>query len=433
MKRFSRCTIFTIMLILGASLNVASEAWAVYDLAITAFRANPANGNTATKFTYFVTIKNVGGVPAELKDLTFRRNGLVLGMAAFAPWGPQQKILNPGQTYDCTITGYGTSSGYGLLPFGRNIVNVTINGLELGLDLNPANNTMFVQVEVLGPNGEMPGWPDLQIKNLSTRTSEGKDGVGLLTSLTAGNSVKIFATLFNAGTMPAPIPFGMVLVEAVEQGQTTLLGSAVNQISGNVIKPNESSFTEFEIQAEKLMRVGRHTITITADPKNIVREGNENNSMGYSIDVNGCDLAVTKVIATPQSPATNQPVTLEVTIKNMSSGKALYLPQGPVLANYRNPVRTITVPAPANFRLATQQEYKFTVTMAPFTNKAETYKIFITVDPTNDPNQANNTLTLPLTLKNASPGALGSSPAVIAPAQQRTLPKYPTAIPPVKR
>jgi hypothetical protein len=420
------------MLILAAALNGVPEAWAAYDLAITAFRADPANGNTATKFTYFATVKNLGSVPAEMKELMFQRNGVVLGSAAFAPWGSQHKILNPGQTYDCTITGYGTSSGYGLLPFGRNIVNVTINGLELGLDLNPANNIMFVQVEVLGPNGEAPGWPDLQIKNLSARTSEGKDGVGLLTDLTAGNSVKIWAPLFNMGTQPAPIPFGMVLVEAVEQGQTTPLGSAVNQISGNVIKSNESSYTEFEIPAEKLMRVGRHTITITADPKNIVREGNENNSMGYSIDVKGCDLAVTKVIAAPQSPATNQPFTLEVTIKNMSSGKALYLPQGPVLANYRNPARTTTVPAPANFRLAAQQEYKFTVTMAPFTNKAETYNIFITVDPTNDPNQANNTFTLPLTLKNASPGALGSSPAGIAPAQQQTLPKYPIAPPPVK-
>jgi hypothetical protein len=374
----------------------------------------------------------VGSVPAELKELTFKRNGFVLGMAAFAPWGPQQKILNPGQTYDCTITTYGTMAGYGLLPFGRNILWVTINGLELGLDLNPKNNFMFVQVEVLGPNGEAPGWPDLQFKNISTRTSEGKDGVGLATDLTAGNSVKIWAPVFNTGTQPAPVPVGMVLVEAVEQGQTTPLGSDVNEIPGTVINLNEYSFTEFEIPAERLMRVGRHNVTVTADPKNIVREGNENNSVAYSIDVKGCDLAVTKVTATPQSPATNEPVTFEVTIKNMSTGKALYLAQGPVLANYRNPARTVTVPAPAGFRLAALQEYKFTVTMAPFTNKAETYNIFITVDPTNDPNQANNTFTLPLTLKYASPGALGSSPAGIAPAQQQILPKYPTVPPRVK-
>ncbi len=404
-----------VFLIIAMALNGAPQAHAAgqYDLAITAFRAAPAGGTISTSFVYYVTIRNMGSTPALLKDLGIERNDDVMQSATTRPWGSQTVTLSPGQTYDCSVSRL-FGSGTGTLPAGRHIMKATINHFNLAEDQNPANNSFYVPVEVIDPSAGDPGWPDLYIRDVYTMC-DGKMATGLNREVPSGRPVTIaLHPMENIGKQPAFLPKGLLLMQATENGQP--VGSMVVDKT-HIMKAGKGFHYEFEIPAAKLIRPGAHEIRITADPHNAVRESNDNNNLwAFFITVKGSDLAVTGVTAAPSDPSTRHNITLSVTVKNMSTGQAVYSPQGVPFLSYGSPNKTYQMAAPANLTLAAGQEYRTTLTVPAFAPNAGSYNLTVAVDKTGDPNPANNTFTLPVTLRNPRPSEMtGTSSKGVAP------------------
>jgi hypothetical protein len=403
MKDINRALIF-VFIVFGFILTGGAQARAAgqYDLTITSFTAKPnmvANNmpesTTSTEFIYYLTIANVGSTPVALYDVVFIMDENYQYSSINSPWtGNPGPTLSPGQTFNCTI--YNGLFAGKTLPAGRHIIKATINERDLASDLNPGNNSYFLQMEVLDPNGKDPGWPDLNISQFNT-LCEGKTVSGLNRDITSGNPVKVVVHgLDNIGLQPALFLKGMTMLQATEGTQT--IGTRVAD-SSFVMKAGQGYHLEFDIPADKLTRPGSHEIMMRADPQNVVKESNENNNFwAFFITVKGPDLAVTGVTASPANPTTRDTITLSVTVKNLGAGKATYYPQGFPLLSWGSPYKYFSMPVPAGFTLGAGQEYRTTVTLPPFAPQSGTYNLTVAVDKWGDPNEANNSFTLPVTL-----------------------------------
>lgn len=373
-----------------------------YDLTITSFTARPSmvtnnmpESTTSTEFIYNLTVANVGSTPVALAGITFIMNDNLQYSSIHSPWtGYPGPTLNPGQALNCTITN-GLFAGK-TLPSGRHIIKATINERDLVSDINPGNNSYFLQMEVLDPTGKDPGWPDLNIKQFYTEC-EGRTVSGLNRDIISGNPVKVVVHgLDNIGMQPALFLKGMIMLQATEGNQT--LGAKVAD-SSFVMKAGQGYHLEFEIPANKLTRPGAHEIMMKADPHNVVKEANENNNFwAFFITVKGPDLAVTGVTSSPANPTIRDTLTLSVTVKNLGSGKATYYPQGFPLLSWGSPYKYFSIPVPPGFTLGAGQEYRTTVTLPPFAPQSGTYNLTVAVDKWGDPNEANNSFILPVNI-----------------------------------
>lgn len=431
MKDINRTLIF-VFLVFGFMLTGGAPARAAgqYDLTITSFTAKPnmvANNmpesTTSTEFIYYLTIANVGSTPVALYDIVFIMDDNYQYSSITSPWtvnpGP---TLNPGQALNCTID-YGLFRMTRTLPAGRHIIKATINERDLASDLNPGNNSYFLQMEVLDPNGNDPGWPDLYMKQFHT-VCEGRTVSGLNRDITSGNPVKVVVSgLDNIGPQPALFLKGMTMLQATEGTQT--VGARVAD-SSFVMKAGQGSYLEFDIPADKLTRPGAHEIMMRTDPQNVVKEANENNNFwAFFITVKGPDLAVTGVTASPANPTTRDTITLSVTVKNLGAGKATYYPQGFPLLSWGSPYKYFSMPVPAGFTLGAGQEYRTTVTIPPFAPQSGAYNLTVAVDKWGDPNEANNSFTLPVTLSLSSAQSIMNG----APSSTQSTPQPPAGIP----
>jgi hypothetical protein len=446
MKNINRVLIFVLM---GFGVMITSWAQALaagqYDLAITSLTAQPNSvvnnkpeSTTSTEFIYYFTIANVGSTPVALDGVSFIMNDNIQYSSMTYPWtGYPGPTLNPGQTLNCTWSRalFGLSK---TLPAGRHIIKATINERDLASDLNPTNNSYFMQMEVLDPSGKDPGWPDLFIKNFYT-VCEGKTVYGLNRDITSGNSVKVaLHGLDNIGPQPALFLKGMTILQATEGTQT--VGTLVAG-SSYIMKAGEGFHFEFDIPVDKLTRPGAHEILMTADPQNVMKEANENNNLwGFFITVKGPDIAVTGVTASPANPTTSETITLSVTVKNLGTGKATYYPQGFPLLSWGSPYKYFSMPVPAGFTLGAGQEYRTTVTLPPFAPQSGTFTLTVAVDKWGDPNEANNSFILPVNLtppkimsgtQSPTQGAAPQTPAVVNP-QTRQITSPPPQIAPPK-
>jgi hypothetical protein len=408
MKNINR-VFFFVMMVFGFIITSVAKAGAPghYDLAITSFTAKPNSvvnnmpeSTTSTEFLYYLTIVNMGSTPVALLGITFTMDDNLQNSRLLSPWGQYPgPTLNPGQALNCTIHN-GLFGITRTLPAGRHIIKATINESDIASDLNKENNSYFLQMEVLDPKGKDPGWPDLYIEDIYT-VCEDRNMSGLNRDITSGNPVKVVVNaLENIGQQPALFLKGMTILQASEGNQ--IIGTLTAE-SGFVMKAGIGFAFNFDIPADKLTRPGVHEILIKADPQNVVKEANESNNLwAFFITVKGPDLAVTQVTTSPANPTTIDTLTLSVTVKNLGTGKATYYPQGSPLLSWGSPYKYFSMPVPAGFTLGAGQEYRTTVTIPTFAPQSGTYNLTVAVDKWGDPNEANNSIILPVTLRTPS-------------------------------
>jgi hypothetical protein len=379
----------------------------ITDLALESCRIEPSKGTVTTKYALIAMVRNLGNTPERCADMGIDY-GKGIGTAQpgalnSAPW------LQPGQVYEWRFNNF-------TFPAGRLNVTFIANYTNIKSDSNQANNYRTTQVEVVDPAIGSVGQPDLRIYGLTKTSYE----------IPAGSPFVFNSILENAGDGPALLPIGTTVMQLEKSG--VVLGHIVTGADLKLVVNGYSEARSLTLPAGTLAP-GVHSVLYRIDPANAAHSSTATGKTALlTLNVKGPDLAVTSVTASPSSPNTASPIALTVTLKNNGPVQASIAQGSPLLAfgaqGFSRIMPTLTSP----FTLAPGQEYKTSVTVPAFTKTPGTYSIQVSADPynrLNDPAQANNAFTLPVTvvapsIQSIQPSSTTTSP-VLSPLQSPTL------------
>jgi trimeric autotransporter adhesin len=331
------------------------------DLDITALTTDQSSYDAGDTVTVTATVKNIGLVAAPSHILRLTPGSLAVqdktmgALAVGASVTVTYTFTTPINTTDSTMT-----------------LTVKADPGNLIVESDETNNTASKIISIGA------GLPDLDITVLSTDK----------TSYEAGATVTVTATVKNIGLVSMP---SSVL-------RLTPGSLAVQDKTMSALPVGSSATVTYTFTAPITTMDSTVTLTVKADPVNLVAESDETNNTAtktISIDAGLPDLDIIALSTDKTSYEAGATVTVTATVKNIGlvsvSGSILRLTPGSLAVQDKN-VGTLAVGASATVT------YTFT---APINVMSSTMTLTVAADPTNliaESDETNNTATMTVSI-----------------------------------
>ena len=254
--------------------RVSADAGA--DLIVQNITLSPQDPTIDDTVTITVAVKNQGTVSAGLNNVTCYMDSVILDTRTISS-------LAAGITTSVAFTWTAQKGSHSVKAIADSGGAIT--------ETDETNNIKIFNFSTLAP--------DLIVQSVSWSPQ----------NPSKGDNVVFSVIIQNQGNTKSSLTNTILYVDGVSKGSQNI----------DAINPGSTATKTFSWIAS----AGQHTIRVTVDEENYVKESDEtNNEQSFPFSTMAPDLIITSISWTPQSPTRNDRVTFIATVKNQGTGRS---------------------------------------------------------------------------------------------------------------